>query len=42
MKHYNQTYPPSINIDKMTGKVPTAMFVGTADDFGDTTDSEWA
>jgi gastric triacylglycerol lipase len=42
MQHYNQTYPPTINIDKLTGKVPVAMFVGTADDFGDTTDAEWA
>jgi hypothetical protein len=42
-QHYNgSSSPPTINIDKMAGTVPTAMFVGKADDFGDTTDAEWA
>lgn len=30
-----------VDLSKIT-EVPVAMFVGTADDLGDTTDAEWA
>lgn len=41
-KKYGQDTPPEVDLTKITGKVPLAMFVGTADDLGDTTDARWA
>lgn len=41
-EHYGTDYPPTINLNQVTGAVPIAMFVGTADNFGDTTDCRWA
>lgn len=40
-EHYGSIYPPVIDLSRITD-IPTAMFVGTADDLGDTTDAEWA
>ena len=35
MKLYGQATPPEVDLKNITGKVPIAMFVGTADDLGD-------
>ena len=40
-KKYGQDTPPEVNL-KMIKSLPTAMFVGTADDLGDKSDAEWA
>ena len=34
--------PPQVDLSKIKGDTPVAMFVGTADDLGDQTDAEWA
>ena len=41
MIKYGQETPPRVNLSKIT-KLPTAMFVGTADDLGDKSDCQWA
>mmetsp|Transcript_15439 Transcript_15439/g.26120 ORF Transcript_15439/g.26120 Transcript_15439/m.26120 type:complete len:133 (+) Transcript_15439:1057-1455(+) len=38
---YGRSTPPPVDLSKIT-EIPTAMFVGTADDLGDLTDSRWA
>ena len=41
IEKYGQSTPPLVDLSKIT-EVPVAMFVGTADDLGDTTDARWA
>jgi len=42
MAVYGTSTPPLIDISKLEGKVPIAMFVGLGDELADTTDNEYA
>jgi lysosomal acid lipase/cholesteryl ester hydrolase len=42
LEHYGQETPLEVDLTRITGKVPVAMFVGLDDDLGDKTDASWA
>lgn len=41
-KKYGQDEPPVVDLKKIDGSVPIALFAGTEDDLGDLTDVRWA
>lgn len=41
-KHYDSRSPPLVDYTNIKGDVPIAMFVGTADNFGNKVDARWA